>query len=98
MYYPMSYDSYGGNSYRGEYGGRGGRSYRGGSYDMGGDRSYARGRGRYAKRDSMGRYSSADYSRASDEIVSQLEDMMDTAKDDRTRSEIQKLIEKMRSK
>jgi len=32
--------------------------YRGGSYDDGS--SYARGRGRYARRDSMGRYSSDD--------------------------------------
>lgn len=60
-----------------------------GSYADGGS-SYARGRGRGAKRDSMGRYSSAD-----DEMVMQLERLMDTAQDERTRSEIRKLIEKM---
>ena len=60
-----------------------------GSYADGGS-SYARGRGRGAKRDAMGRYSSAD-----DEMVMQLERLMDTAQDERTRSEIRKLIEKM---
>lgn len=103
-YYPMggygSYENGGGGSYRSEYGGgnsRGGRSYRGGSYGTGGGNSYARGRGRYAKRDAMGRYST-DYSQASEDIISQLEDMKETAKDERTRSEIQKLIGKMQQK
>lgn len=71
------------------------RSY-GGSYD---DRSYdgnsyARGRGRYARRDSMGRYSrdgrSYDrrgYSRddAKDELMEHLEEMEKMAKDEETR-------------
>lgn len=39
---------------------------RGGSYERGG--SYARGRGRYAKRDSMGRYSS-EYGYSRDEAI-----------------------------
>ena len=50
--------------------------------------SYAR--GRTAKRDRMGRYS-----RANDEIVDQLRRMEETAKDDRTRHELKKLIDKM---
>lgn len=59
--------------------------------------SYARGRGRNARRDSMGRYSSErGYSRDADELVEQLEDMMDEAPDERTRIEIKKLIDKMK--
>lgn len=88
------------------YGYRGGRSYRGGSYRsedgmMGGDggRSYARdgrGRGSNARRDSMGRYSSRmdGYSRHGD-VVESLREVMEEAPDDRTRMEIQRLIEKM---
>ena len=88
--YPMSYR---------------GRSYRGGSYryddgtmDMDG-RSYAtdgRGRGSDAKRDSMGRYSSRRdrYSRHGD-VVTQLRDVMEDAPDEKTRMEIERLIEKM---
>ena len=60
-----------------------------GSYRDGG-MSYARGRGRYAKRDSMGRYS-----RANDEMQEELMKLMDKAPDEQTRSEIRKLMEKM---
>ena len=60
-----------------------------GSYRDGGA-SYARGRGRYAKRDSMGRYS-----RANDEMTEELMKLMDKAPDEQTRSEIRKLMEKM---
>jgi hypothetical protein len=87
-------------------GGRGG-SYRGGSYRYddgmmmtgGEDGSYARGgrgRGSNAKRDSMGRYSSRmdGYSRHGD-VVESLREVMEEAPDDRTRMEIQRLIEKM---
>ncbi len=89
--------------------GRGGRSYRGGSYRgssyddgmmTGGDGgSYARdgrGRGPNARRDSMGRYSSRmdGYSRHSD-VIESLREVMEEAPDDRTRQEIQHLIEKM---
>ena len=59
------------------------RSYRG-------DGSYARGRGRNAKRDAMGRYSGGD-------IIGRLEDLMNDAPDDRTRQEMQKFITKMES-
>lgn len=76
----------------GNRGGNRGGSNRG-SYAGG---SYARGRGRNARRDSMGRYSSdGGYSRAVDDIVDQLHDMMEEAPDERTRMEIKKLIDKM---
>ena len=68
-----------------------GTSYESGYSDRGGS-SYARGRGRYAKRDSMGRYSRDDgmmyrggmrggYSRddAKSYMIEQIEEMMDTA-------------------
>jgi hypothetical protein len=100
-------DEYSGASYA--RGGRGGRSYRGGSYRgssyddgmmTGGEGgSYARdgrGRGSNARRDSMGRYSSRmdGYSRHGD-VVESLREVMEEAPDDRTRMEIQRLIEKM---
>lgn len=88
--------------------GRSGRSYRGGSYryddgmmvgsyEQGG--SYARdgrGRGSNAQRDSRGRYSSRmdGYSRHGD-VVESLREVMEEAPDERTRQEIQRLIEKM---
>lgn len=75
----------GGNSYA--RGGRGGGSYRGGSY--------ARGRGRSARRDSMGRYSSEGYSRAAEDMIEQLRDMVNEAPDEQTRMEIQKLMQKL---
>lgn len=82
-----SYESFRGN----------GRSNRG-SYNNG---SYARGRGRNAKRDAMGRYSSANgnsyengYSRNGD-IASELREMMMDAPDEQTRMEYQKVIDKL---
>lgn len=68
---------------------RGGRMYRGtyeGSYDDGG--SYAR--GRYAKRDSMGRYSREGYSR--DGMTDQLHDLMNGTDDEKMCSAIQKIL------
>ena len=70
----------------------GGMSYHGNGSDW--DRSYARGRGRNARRDSMGRYSSTGYSRDM-EIVAKLKDLMNEAPDERSRMEIQKLVSKM---
>ena len=67
------------------------RSYESGSY-AGGGRSYARGRGQNARRDSMGRYS-----RDSEELVEQLEEMMESAPDEETRMELKKLIKKMKN-
>lgn len=87
----MDDTSYRGSSYaRGNQGGNrssGNRSYRG---------SYARGRGRNARRDSMGRYSSeGGYSRAAEDMVMELREMMEDAPDDRTRQEFQRFISKM---
>ena len=62
---------------------------RNGRMSMGRD-SYARGRGRNAKRDSMGRYSSA-----GDDLVEELRDLMEDAPDERTKMEFQKFIQKM---
>lgn len=85
-------------SYRGSYarGGRSnarnGRSNRGpyeGSYD------YARGRGRNANRDAMGRYSSDGYSMDAEDMVEQLREMMEEAPDEMTRKEFEKFIRKM---
>ena len=94
----------------GEYSGRDGGSYRGGSYRYSGDygmmpsgnmyrggRSYARGRGSNAKRDSMGRYSSRGYSRAEgdmEEIVDDLRGIMSDLPAEKQR-EVQKFIEKV---
>lgn len=81
--------------YSEERGSRGG-SYRGGSYEDGGrtyrvEGSYARGRGRNARRDSMGRYSSAD------NMVMELRELMEDAPDERTRMEFERFIKKMES-
>lgn len=81
--------SYGYGSYEGSY--RGGRSNRG-SYNNG--NSYARGRGRNAKRDSMGRYSNDGYSRNAD-IAAELREMMMDAPDEQTRMEYQRVISKL---
>jgi hypothetical protein len=70
----------------------------GGSYGMyphwnyGG--SYARGRN--ARRDSMGRYSSRGYS-MDDEMISELRDLMQNAPDERTRKEFERFIQKIES-
>jgi hypothetical protein len=73
-----------------------GGSYRGGSYRDGG-MSYARGRGRNARRDSMGRYSSErGYSRTGDvdEMVESIRGMMGELPQEVQR-DAQKLIQKM---
>jgi hypothetical protein len=82
--------------------GMGGGSYRGGSYEYRrrypreGGGSYARGRGRNARRDSMGRYSrEGGYSRAAEDMVEQLREMMEEAPDEQTKKEIQKLVTKI---
>lgn len=77
--YSRGYDR---GSYRGSYGD-------GGSYAMG------RGRGRYANRDSMGRYSSNDgYSRGGN-IADELRDLMNMAPDEQTRQEMQRIVSKL---
>lgn len=76
-----SYESYDKNGYSRD------NSYRGGS-------SYARGRGRNARRDSRGRYSSEGYSRAGD-VTEELKELMMEAPDEQTRQEYQKVIKKL---
>lgn len=73
----------GGSSYRS------GRSYRDGrTYPhMGG--SYARGRGRNARRDSMGRYSSHDG------VAEELRSLMGSVQDESVRRDMQRLVEKV---
>lgn len=60
----------------------------GGSYGPG------RGRGRYANRDSMGRYSS-NYGYSGGDMVEELRNLMQDAPDEQTRQEMQRLVEKM---
>lgn len=67
-------------------GGRGGRSYRG---------SYARGRGRNARRDAMGRYSSDGYSRAEDDFRMDLQELMADAPNDQVRQKLQRIMSDM---
>ena len=65
---------------------RGGRSYRG---------SYARGRGRNAKRDSMGRYSNEGYSRAEDDFRMDLQELMQDAPNEQVRQKLQRIMSEM---
>lgn len=65
-----------------------GESNRRGSYDGGTSE-------RYAKRNSMGRYSRDGYYEADEEFTQKLQKLMDEAPDDRTRDEIQKLMKKL---
>ena len=62
--------------------------------------SYAgRGRGRTARRDSMGRYSRGGYSYddAKDDMMKELRELMGDAPDERTKQEFQRFISKMES-
>ena len=52
-------------------------------------------KGSYARRDSRGRYSSDGYSRAAEDITSQLRSMIEQAPNDMTKRELEKLVEKM---
>lgn len=73
-----------GDEYSGAYEGGRGASYRGGSYRGG---SYAR------KRDRMGRYSSEGYSRH--DLAEELRALMEEAPDEKTRMEMERLVNKM---
>ena len=84
------YSNADGTSYRGRYS----RRYDDGMYPMYRG-SFARGRG--AKRDSMGRYSSRGYSRAEGdmaEIVDELKGMMDSLPEEKMR-EVQRFVDKV---
>lgn len=64
-------------------------------YDDRGGVSYARGRRGGVKRDAMGRYSSEGYSRAEDDFMAELRELMHDAPDDHKRQKIQALISDM---
>lgn len=68
-------------------------SYR---YDMRGG-SYARGRGRNARRDARGRYSSYGYSRAEDDVDSIMHELRDVMKDlpHEKQQEVKRFVDKM---
>ena len=66
----------------------------GGSY-YDGDTSYARGRGRNAKRDSRGRYASSNYYEAKDDMARKLEQLMQNAPDEKSKQEIQRVMQKL---
>ena len=69
---------------------------RGGSYRYDGGMSYARGRGRNAKRDSMGRYSSErGYSRDAADMTAELQEMMDDPKYAPVKHDIERLMRKV---
>ena len=65
---------------------------RGRSY---GDHSYARGRRGNVRRDAMGRYSSRGYSMGTDDMVSELHELMKDAPDEQTKREFKKFIDKI---
>jgi len=70
-------------------------SYRSG-YSRNDGMSYTRGRGRNARRDSMGRYSTE--RGYSNDMMADLHDLMNNAPDERTRREFQQFIQKMEQK
>ena len=67
------------------------RGGRGGSYRS----SYASGRGRGARRDAMGRYSSEGYSRAEDDFMADMRELMASAPNDRIRQKMQSIMSDM---
>ena len=71
------------------------RMYRNASYENRGGRDMSYARGRNAKRDSMGRYSREGYSRAADDMIQDLRELMEDAPDERTRQEFQRFISKI---
>ena len=83
-----SNEGHGGYSNDGHMGGTSGRRYDN-RYP---GRSYARGRGSNAKRDSMGRYSRSD---GQEEFIEQLREVMQDAPDDKTRREMERMITKL---
>lgn len=83
----------GGGSYDG--GTRGGSyNYGGGSYARGGRRggsyAYARGRGRNARRDSMGRYSSAE-----DDFRMEMESLIEDAPSERVKQKMREIMQEI---
>lgn len=78
-----------------------GYSNRGVDRSYGRGMSYARGRGRYAKRDSMGRYSSErgySYAEAKEDMVAELKELARKAPDDKTKQEIEHFANEMEAR
>lgn len=69
-------------------------NYSGRYYDGSYNRSYARGRTN-ARRDSMGRYSSRDYSRAAGDMADRVRSLASEAPDEDTRREMERMADKM---
>lgn len=90
-YYFDGGNSMEGSSNRGSYEGASGR----GSYEGG---SYARGRGRGANRDRMGRYAERGYSRADaeEDFRTEIEELMNKAPDEQSRKKLEKLMNEMK--
>ena len=85
----------GGNRYSREGGQGDGGSYRGENYRYPrnyGDGSYARGRGRNARRDSMGRYSGAG---DPGEMIEQLEELMHDAPNEQIKQQFKQLVQQL---
>lgn len=88
--------SYDDGSYGSYTDGSSGAYRRGGRYRGSYEGSYARGRG--ARRDSMGRYSRENgYSRAADEMVMELRELMDDAPDQQTKQEMERIVKRLES-
>ena len=92
------------DDYSYENGGNGGnmsaaRNYRGGRSYRDGGMSYARGRGRNARRDSMGRYSNGGYSYddAKADMIDEIKEIMHDAPDEATKKEFQRFVSKLES-
>lgn len=83
--------------YGGSYASTGAMNTMGGSYARGYSNNGSYARGRYARRDSMGRYSGRRYSRDNGEMIESLRELMENAPDDQTRQEFQRFITKMES-
>lgn len=77
-----------------EYSMAGDRSYRSYARD-GRNMSYARGRGRNARRDSMGRYSRDGYSMAEDDFKMELQDLMHDAPNEQVKMKLQRMMAEM---
>ena len=68
--------------------------YMGGVYNGSDSGTYARGRNRNARRDSMGRYS-GEHGYSRNDLADKMRDLMEDAPDERTRQEIRRMIEKL---
>lgn len=89
------YSMAGGGSYRRNSYEGGSRSYDGRGGRGGSNRSYARGRGQNARRDSMGRYSREDGYSMHGDMIDEIRDLMEDAPNEQVRQEFQRFIKKL---